>query len=304
VLLERGCRVRVSARGAAPWPVPAVEPVIGDLRERAVADRLVSGAEVVVHLAGLAHVLDRGATLHQSMVQLNLDMTLQLARSAIEHGAKRVVFVSTIGVFGSRSPVGQALTEASAPRPEGDYARSKLAAERGLLALSRDGGLEITTVRPTLVFGPGAPGNVERLVRLVARGLPLPFGGLAAAHSFIGVRNLADLLAICCVHPRAGGELIVAADTPTLTLPEVVKLLGRGLRRSVRLLTIPEAMLALGAGLFGKSNDFAKLSAALVVDASKARTHLGWRPHQNLCDSVRETGAHFLMREVHRGRDA
>jgi nucleoside-diphosphate-sugar epimerase len=298
VLLQRGFRVRVWTRSATTQFPLDVERMVGDLRDSRNTDNLVSGADVVVHLAGRAHLPDHTALQRQELFEVNLGLTSQLARSAAEHGVRRFVFASTIGVLGSCSPEGQALTEASAAHPDGNYARSKLAAEQQLLALADRGSLEVTIVRPTLVFGPGAPGNVQRLVRLVASGLPLPLGKLDNRRSFIGARNLADLFGICCVHPLAGGQLFVAADDVALSLPEIMEILGHGLRRRVRIWPLPRPLLAVGARLLGKSADLTKIAAPLVVDASRARTVLGWCSSQTLSDAIHETAACFAANRM------
>jgi nucleoside-diphosphate-sugar epimerase len=294
MLLQQGCRVRASVRAGSANSPTDVDCVTGDLRDSINIDKLLSRVDVVVHLAGRAHLADRTVADRKELFDVNLDLTVRLARSAAEHGVRRFVFVSTIGVLGTCSAPGQMLTEASTPNPDGNYARSKLAAEQQLMALSRQQSMEVTIIRPTLVFGPGAPGNVRRLVRLVASGLPLPLGKLGSQHSFIGVRNLADLIGICCTHPLAGGQLIVAADDVTVSIPEILKIIGSGLQRRVRIWPIPIAALTLIAGLLGKSSDLAKIAAPLSVDASKARTVLGWRSRQPLSDAIYETAASFL----------
>jgi nucleoside-diphosphate-sugar epimerase len=297
-LLQRGFRVRASVRNAtAQFPV-GVEYVSGDLADPANVDNLVIGADVVVHLAGRAHRPSRTVSQRRELFDVNFGITSQLARAAAKSGVRRLVFASTIGVLGSCSPQGHWLTDATKPSPDGDYGRSKLAAEHELQALSRHSSLEVTIVRPTLVFGPGAPGNVERLVRLVASGVPLPFGKLDGLRSFIGVRNLADLFCICCTHPLAGGEVFVAADHETLTVPAIVQIIGRGLQRHPRVWRVPPSLLAAAAGLLGKSGDFARISAPLMVDASRAHTLLDWHSAQSLSDAILETAAGFLVDNV------
>jgi nucleoside-diphosphate-sugar epimerase len=292
-LLQRGLRVRAWSRSPAAGTASGADYMNGDLSDPGNIDRFLTGADVVVHLAGRAHVADRTAAQRQQFIDVNAGLTAQLAHAAAVHGVRRFVFASSIGVLGSASPAAGPLTEASVPNPDSGYARSKLAAEEHLLAVASRSSLEVVIVRPTLVFGPGAPGNVHRLVRLAASGLPLPLGNLSGKRSFIGVRNLADLFGICCTHPLAGGQLLVAADDSTLSLPEILEALGRGLRRSVRIWPMPRPILTMAARLLGRSADLAKMAAPLVVDASKAHALLGWSPRQTLYDSICETAAQY-----------
>jgi len=294
-LLRRGFQVRASVRNTAAQLPMDVEYVKGDLADARNVDELVNGADIVVHLAGSAHRSYRTALQRKDLFGVNVGITSRLARTAVGCGVRRLIFASTIGVLGSCSPRGEWLTEATIPSPDGDYARSKLAAEVELQALSRHSSMEVTIVRPTLVFGPGAPGNVERLIRLVASGVPLPFGRLDGPRSFIGVRNLAELFCICCEHQLAGGQVFVAADDDTLSLPAIVEIIGRGLQRHPRVWRVRPSLLAVAAGLLGRSGDFAKISEPLMVDASKAHLLLGWLSTQSLSDAILETAAGFLV---------
>jgi UDP-4-keto-D-FucNAc 4-reductase len=292
-LLQRGLRVRAWSRGPAAGAASGEDCMSGDLSDSGNIDRLLTGVDVVVHLAGRAHVAERTAAQRQEFIDVNAGLTAQLANAAAGHGVRRFVFASSIGVLGTTSTAAGPLTEASVPNPDGSYARSKLAAEEQLLAVASRSTLEIAIIRPTLVFGPGAPGNVHRLVRLAASGLPLPLGHLLGKRSFIGVRNLADLFAICCTHPRAAAQVFVAADDSAMSLPEILEALGRGLGRRVRIWPMPRSILTIAAGLLGRSADLAKMAAPLVVDASKANTQLGWSSRQTLYDSICETAAQY-----------
>jgi nucleoside-diphosphate-sugar epimerase len=295
-LLRRGFTVRASLRNAATPLSADVQYVTGDLADASNVHELLNGADMVVHLAGRAHRSYRSAQQRKDLFDVNVGMTSQLARTAVECGVHRLVFASTIGVLGSRSSPGESLTEAAIPSPDGDYARSKLAAELELTALSRHSSMEVAIVRPTLVFGPGAPGNVERLMRLVASGVPLPFGRLDEPRSFVGVRNLVDLFCICCVHPAAAGQVFLAADEQSLCLPTIIKIIGRGLRQRARVWPLSPALLAATARLLGRSADWAKISEPLMVDASRARRLLEWRSTQPLSDAILETAAAFEYR--------
>lgn len=296
-LLQRGHQVRAWSRAQAAEQAPGVEWLSGNLGNSDDTDRLLVDVDVVVHLAGRAHVADKTVVQRQQFVEVNVGLTVDLAHAAIRHGVRRFVFASSIGVLGSPSGAETPLTETSVPDPEGTYARSKLAAEQELFEVA-PGGIEVTVVRPTLVFGAGAPGNVRRLVRLASSGIPLPLGNLSGKRSFVGVRNLSDLFALCCTHPQAAAQIFVAADDTALSVPEILEALGAGLGRRVRIWSLPGSMLTVAARLLGRSADLAKMSAPLVVDATKARTLLGWQSHQSLYDAIRETAAAHRVNAV------
>jgi nucleoside-diphosphate-sugar epimerase len=197
------------------------------------------------------------------------------------------VFVSSIGVNGSHT-TGRPFVEADPPAPEDFYSVTKWEAEQVLQDCAAGFGLVV--VRPTLVAGAGAPGNLEQLVRLIRGGLPVPVLGPDNRRNLIGVRSLAELLSLTCVHPAAVGRLFLAADDPPLSVAEMATEIASGLQRKVRLLRLPRAPVRAAATLFGRSRAFARVGESLLVDARAARSTLGWRCDYSVRAELRELG--------------
>jgi nucleoside-diphosphate-sugar epimerase len=74
----------------------------------------------------------------------------------------------------------------------GVYGESKAAAEAGLKEIAENTGMQVTVVRPPLIYGPGAPGNFHLLVQTVECGIPLPFASIRNRRAFVSVQNLAS----------------------------------------------------------------------------------------------------------------
>jgi nucleoside-diphosphate-sugar epimerase len=227
-----------------------------------------AGADVVVHLAALAH--RRGAGLD---FDGNVRSTRAVAAAARAAGVGRLVFVSSIGVHGNVTR-GKPFTEADEPAPAEPYARSKLQAEREV----QSAGIEWVVIRPPLVYGAHAPGNFGLLVRAVARNWPLPLGAIRNRRSLVGVGNLCDFILACAGSPRAANQVFVVADGDDLSTPDIVREIARGLGKPARLLDVPPALVRLAATLAGRKGVAQGLCDSLQVDASKARAFLGWSP--------------------------
>src|SRR5262249_54146653 len=149
-----------------------------------------------------------GACIHST----NVEATLNLARQAARAGVKRFVFVSSIKVNGEQSPPDRPFTAADSPNPQNPYAQAKLDAELGLLALARQTGLEVTVIRPPLVYGPGVKANFGTMMEWIDRGIPLPLGAVNNKRSFVYVGNLVDLIIVAARHPDAAGEVFTVSD--------------------------------------------------------------------------------------------
>lgn len=238
---------------------------------------------VVVHLASLAHGRDGGDA--ALLRRVNVDGTLALAEAARRAGARRFLFVSSIGVHGNASR-GAPLREDSPLCPEVPYAESKLAAEEGLRRCLGGSATELVIVRPPLVHGPDAPGNPARLLGLVRLGLPLPLGSIRNRRSFVSVANLCAALLACAEDPRAAGETFVVADPEVLSTPGLLRELGRRLGRPARLLPCPVPLLRGAAGLLGRAGDVDRLAADLEVDAGRIADRLDFSPPRSVAEGL------------------
>lgn len=261
--------------------------VIGDIERQPHWAPLLERVDAVVHLAGRAHILRRDSDDPLTTArQANVAPTLALFEACQRAGTARFVYVSSIHVLGHTSGP-QAFTERDTPHPGDPYAQSKWEAERGLAALSsRNQVPQLTVVRPTVVCGPHAKGNLARLVRLVARDLPLPFGAVTAGRHFVGLSNLCDLLERCATHAAAGGKTYLAADPEALSLPMLIRTLASALHLRARLFPVPPKVLTLLSTLAGQRAQIQRLTEPLLVDATLARHELGWRNDRPLTDEL------------------
>jgi len=269
-----------------------VLPVTRDMVAR------MTDVDAVVHLAARAHVVaDKAADPLEEFRRVNVMETERLADAAVRGGVRRFVLVSSIGVLGNDSG-GRAFTAGDPPHPSEPYAVSKWEAEQRLLERVAGTAIEAVIVRPPLVYGPGVKGNFLRLLRLVNSGLPLPFAGLEARRSFVGLQNLCGLLEACIDHPAAAGRVLLAADGEDVTLPELLESIARGLGRSARLFKVPWLLVESFASMAGRREDLARLVGSLRVDASETRQVLGWQPHVRFDAGIREMAEWYLAREA------
>jgi UDP-glucose 4-epimerase len=254
---------------------------------------LLHGASAVVHLAARVHDV-HGLTSAVEYAAVNRDYTLRLARAAARAGVERFVFLSSIKVNGESTPPGAPFSEASLAAPQGAYAESKWQAEQGLYALS--GPPSVVVVRSPLVYGPGVRANFARLLRAVARGVPLPFGAIRNQRSLVYVENLADALALLAMSGAApsSARTYLIADGEDVSTPELIRRLAAGLRVRPRLIAVPSPLLALALSALRRSASVPRLLGSLCVDAGRLRRELNWLPPYSLEQGLARTAAWFL----------
>jgi nucleoside-diphosphate-sugar epimerase len=230
--------------------------------------------DVVIHLAGLAHSTQFSI---EEYDDVNVKGAICLANAAALSGVKRFVFVSSIGVNGTVTQANP-FTVDSLPNPHNGYAQSKFAAELGLRKMAAETGLELVIVRPTLVYGPQAPGNFGLLTKLVKKLPMLPFGLANNKRDFIAVQNLADLLITCAIHPNAAGHTFLASDMETVSIKQFTNAIADGLDKKTFQLPIPVSLMRLVGKLTGKSAMIEQLYGNLQVDSSNIKEVLDWTP--------------------------
>lgn len=278
-------RQKASAQAANLDWVP-----VGNLSAQTHWTAALAGVQVVLHLAGRAHVMHEHASDPLAAFRsTNTAATLHLARQAAQAGVRRFVFVSSVKVHGERTTAGRPFDESMAPAPEDAYAISKHEAEQGLRQLAAETGLEVVIVRPPLVYGPGVKANFAALVAAIARGRPLPLGAIDNRRSLVALDNLVDLLLICLEHPGAANQTFLVSDGEDLSTAELARRLGVAIGRPARLLPVPPALLRAGARLMGRGAAAQRLCDSLQVDIRKARSLLAWSPPISVAEGLQRT---------------
>lgn len=279
-------RAGLARRAGSPAPVDYAD--FGHWPE------LLEGAAAIVHLAARAHVVrDAAVDPLDEFRRANVAVTERLLEAAIHCGVPRFVFASSIGVLGNDSG-SRAFTASDVPHPVEPYAMSKWEAEQRVASRTEGTDTRPVIVRPPLVYGPGVKGNFLRLLRLVHSGLPLPFAGLDAQRSFVGVENLCGLLVTCTQHPAAEGRTLLVADGEDVSLPGLLAAIGRGLGRPARLFRAPWGLIEGLARLTGRGGDLTRLAGSLRVDDSATRHALGWRPGVRFEEGIHAMAESYL----------
>jgi nucleoside-diphosphate-sugar epimerase len=252
---------------------------IGDIDSKTNWLPALSGIEVVIHAAGIAHITTNNSLdFISEFREINCHATLNLARQAASVGVKRFIFISSIKVNGEFTEPNHPFRADDIPNPKDAYAISKLEAEQALQELSAKTGLEIVIIRPPLVYGQSVKGNLSLLIKLIQSGIPLPLGSINNRRSLVGVDNLSDLIIRCLNNPNAAGETFLVSDDLDLSSAEIALKIANSLGVKLRFLCIPESLLKFLALCVGKNSEINKIVGSLQVDITKTKNLLNWTP--------------------------
>jgi nucleoside-diphosphate-sugar epimerase len=302
LLQQQSWRLIAAVRNKRTKLPDSVKPIwIGEMTPETDWRQALTGVDIVIHLAARAHILKDNATDPEAeFMRVNALSTANLAKQAIAAGVQQFVFMSTIGAVASMSEA--VLTEDSPCQPTTAYGRSKLAAERSLIDLATGTEMGWTIFRPTLVYGPGNPGNMERLIKLIRLDLPLPFAKIDNRRSLLFVGNLVDAIATALAHPQAQCQTFTIGDEPGLSTPALVKSISKSLGLSCNLFPVPIGSFRL-TGKLGdalqrlthrplpvNSRTINSLVGSLAVDAGHLKTTLDWKPPFSMAQGLAMLG--------------
>ncbi|MDJ0578514.1 NAD-dependent epimerase/dehydratase family protein [Crocosphaera sp.] len=273
---------------------------VGDIDGFTNWKKALKNIDIVIHLAGRAHILnEQNYNPEAEFLKVNVEGTKNLVNQSIQVGVKHFIFMSSIGAMTTLS--NQPLTENSLCNPDTSYGKSKLKAEENLIELASQSSMSYTILRPNLVYGKGNPGNMERLVKLIKKEKPLPFGLIKNNRSFIYVGNLVDSIVTCITHPQARNQIFLVSDGQDISTPELIKQIAQNLHCRCQLLPISPTILKW-LGYFGdiiesitgksapvNSSTIERLLGSLIVDSSKIREILNWQPPYTIEQGLKET---------------
>ncbi|MBW1792432.1 MAG: NAD-dependent epimerase/dehydratase family protein [Deltaproteobacteria bacterium] len=275
-----------------------VEIITGDLNSPNDLDRLCLDCDVVFHLAGMVHTVPGTEEEEQEFFRVNVEGTRNLLEVAKKNRVKRVVFYSTVGVYGKDSDFHG--DELSPCRPSTVYAKSKYLAEQLVLNSYNDGGPEGVVLRFPVVYGPLDRGNVAHLIRAIKKKRFVYFGSALHLRSLISSKNAAEAAYLAANKPKAANQIFCVTNGVDYTMKHLVETICKGLGTSWRPMQIP---LSLGKsmGIIGdilerlfhrpmpiNSNRVRKLSRPLTFSCKKIQDILGYQPVRSLQDGIKD----------------
>lgn len=289
LLGARGVEVTAVSRrpGVGPWN----HAVALDLSRDAVSGELFEGIDAVFHLAGFAHAdASGGAEVHQ---RLSVEGTARLLAACA--GNVHLVFASSVKAMGEATPR-DCLDEDAPPAPENAYGRSRLEAERLILAAASR--LHTSVIRLPLVYGPGAKGNLKRMMAAVDAGrLPL-FPAWENRRSLVHVVDACEALIAAALVPTARGRVYLVTDGHQYSTRQIQQHMYRASGREPPAWHIPAWALwalamtgnvARGLGMSRVPIDgaaYARLKGHACFDCSRARSELGFTPRHDLASAL------------------
>ena len=301
-LAQRGDTVRCLVRrgsGADALRGLSVETVEGDVTDPASLDPAMKDVEIVFHLAGI-----RRAPVRRTFLEVNAEGTRNVCEAMLRAGARRLVLAGSLAASGPSSP-DRPKREEDPFEPREWYGESKAEAER--IAFGYSGRLEVTSLRPARIVGPGDRENLP-FFKIVHRGLKLDLLGPPRPIAFVDVDDVVELAILLAERPEAVGQAFFSSGE-ALTLQQMQDLLADSLGVKPRRLPVPPPLLrglALAADVVSRTTGrhlplnrkLARqlLAPAWTCSADKAERLLGFRHTRGIAESIRRSAEWYRSR--------
>ncbi len=236
--------------------------------------------DVVLHACGKAHVVPKTEAEKQAFYDVNYQGTVNLCTALETVGIpKSLVFISTVAVYGCE--YGGLVTENHPLEGTSPYAESKIMAEKYLSEWCARKGVVLGILRPSLLAGKNAPGNLGTMVNGIKKGFYMNIAGGKVVKSILMAEDIARLLPLL---EKKGGTYNVC-DTRQPSFGEISVSIANQLGKR-KPFNIPYWMalcMAKVGDLLGpkapiNSYKLEKMTKSLTFSNEKARRELGWEP--------------------------
>ncbi|MCA9061903.1 MAG: NAD-dependent epimerase/dehydratase family protein [Planctomycetaceae bacterium] len=252
---------------------------------------LLTDVDAVVHLIARTHVTpDAGTDSLADWRSVNVVGTENLLQACLHASVRRFVYLSSIKAVGEGRP--SPYVETDECRPEDSYGISKREAEQAVFRLTSGSGIEPVVLRPPLVYGSGAKGNLNRLMNAAHRGRPIPVGSRPNARSLIHVDDLAGAVQFVLSQPEAAGKILHVADPHPVSTRTLVESIARAMQCQSRVVVVPDWLFRFGGAIIRRQSEVRRLLGSLIVSPA-AIQDMGWRTQVTFEDGIQEMVSGF-----------
>jgi len=249
----------------------------------------MEGFDILVHCAGKAHIFNnQNSKLDAEFNMINTKATRELALQANKAGIKHFFFLSTIGVHGLETKSGSKFSIKDRPFPKNPYSHSKFLAELEIKKISDKSDLKHTIIRCPLVYGNNAPGNWNRLVKLLSLNLPLPLGSINNLRSMVSIDNLVDLIIHCMSTRISENKTFLVSDDSDISIKELARIICENLNKRGRIFSFSPIALEILGLLIGKKETVKKLTRNFQIDIEFTKKELNWLPPFSIEEGIKK----------------
>ena len=236
-LVQQGVRVTAVSRTPHPLPWFSATQYTShslDITKTAVPNEWWRGVDVVFHLAGVAHAGKESKIAHMVYQTVNVEATDSLLQQAVLHDVKRFIYFSSI----------------KAIEPMDRYGYSKRLAEETVLFYGEQKAIQVSIIRPALVYGPNLKGNLQAMQSAIQKGWLPPIPETGNQRSLISVQDLAHAAWVIAESPHTHDKAYVVTDGVAYSTRQIYEVLSQLAGRGARRFSVSKLGILVGSQLY------------------------------------------------------
>lgn len=240
---------------------------IYDLTDEKIPEDAFNNVDTVLHLAGCAHQTSN-KKLNNYYFNVNTRGTINLAKISIKKKVKKFIFLSSV----------------KAENPKEIYGISKKKAEDCLLELSKNNNFKLIIIRPALVYGKQAKGNLKLMMDGIRSGWFPPLPNTNNKKSMIHIDDLVSAIIFLKNTDNLGDNIYVATDGKKYTTYEIYNIMCKILHKKIPNWRLPKFLFSLMSVVHPKIKY--KVESLLGDDyySNDKLKSLGFKAKKTLCD--------------------
>lgn len=249
-----------------------------------ITEEELQGYDILINFAAIVHVPNTPDSLYK---KVNYDLALNLAKKCKAARVHHFIQMSSIAVYGSA----QHITDETIINAENAYGKYKALADAKIWEL-KSPEFYISIVRPPMVYGGSstAPGNMQRLITLAQKGIPLPLKSMNNQRHFIHVKNLISCLK-CIIENAKESGLYIPSDRKSYSTEDVLNRIGTLTHKDIRLFKLPGFLISILKEV--KPEIFERVYGNKTIYAQPELLEIGYKPEYTLTHGLKE------MLEIH-----
>lgn len=277
-----------------------IEVMIGDITDASAVQAAMQNVDATIHMAGLRQSMNPTGELEELYKRVNVEGTATVVDAAIKANVRRLVFFSTIHVYGDTD--GRTINELTPPQPDTLYGRTKLDAEQIVLSAKNSHGQSMGVVlRLAAVYGSRIKGNYKQLLMALAKNRFIPIGQGANRRTLIYAKDVANAAVLSMTHLDAAGQIFNVTDGKFHNMNEIVSTMCDALGRARPRFSLPVSPIRSIAGIAEDLAGFIGLQSPvsrftidkytedIAADGQRIQSLLGFTPQYDLMSGWQET---------------
>lgn len=226
----------------------------------------------IIHLASKAHINDFSF----EDLEYSYNLAKKLILFSTLHNISKFIYISTIKVYGETSLNDINFSEKHEPSPKCLYSKSKFKIEREIVKSFKESNTSYYILRIPLVIGNGAKGNLDKLIKYILKGIPLPLKHSNNKRSFISLTNLIHSIQSLILKKNVVSGIFNLCDSKPISTLELVKEIKAKLNSRSIIFPLNIYIIKFIFFVFGRADDYFKIFLSQTMDNSKSKNNFIW----------------------------